>query len=99
MLNLDRFQAITLTREVSEATYENQAENNCFVGSVCLHTNLSNLDDLNIFCVRQQIPLQECDILISATSKNGSTTIATPMFVNKVLKHIDCQLTFCFEKI
>jgi hypothetical protein len=96
-LNLDKFQAITLTREVPRATYDNHPENDRFVGTVCLHENLTNLDDLNIFFVRQNIPLQDCDILISVISENTSMTIATPMFVNKVLKHIDCQLTFSFE--
>tara|TARA_R110002153_G_scaffold10418_3_gene41177 strand:+ start:4723 stop:5022 length:300 start_codon:yes stop_codon:yes gene_type:complete len=99
LLNLDKFQAITLTREVSEATYEQHPENACFVGSVCLNENLDNLDDLNIFCVRQQIPLTECDIHISVASTTGPKTISTPMFVNKVLKHIDCQLTFSFQLI
>lgn len=64
------------------------------MGSVCLNECLNNLDDLNIFYVRQQIPLQDCDILIAITSANDEKTFATPIFVNKVLKHIDCQLTF-----
>lgn len=96
-MNIDKFQAITLTREVAEATYGNNPEKNNFVGSVRLNENLDNLDDLNIFCVRQQIPLQACDILISVMSENASDTINTPLFVNKVLKHIDCQLTFRFK--
>jgi hypothetical protein len=96
LFNLDKFQAITLSREVEGATYSNHPENSCFVGYVCLDEKLNNLDDLNIFYVRQQIPLQDIDILISITSVNSSKTVATPMFVNKVLKHIDCQLTFSF---
>lgn len=67
------------------------------MGLVCLNENLDNLDDLNIFYVRQQIPLQDCDICIVITSANVTDTVATPMFVNKVLKHIDCQLTFSFD--
>lgn len=94
LLNLDKFQAITLNREVHGASYDNHPHNSCFVGFVCLNECLDNLDDLNIFYVRQQIPLQDCDILIAVTSANDQKTIATPMFVNKVLKHIDCQLTF-----
>ena len=97
LLNLDKFQAITLTREVPGAAYDNHPENDCFVGSISLNDNLDNLDDLNIFYVRQQIPIQDCDILISVTSENGTKTVTTPMFINKVLKHIDCQLTFYFE--
>ncbi|WP_232787987.1 hypothetical protein [Paraglaciecola sp. MB-3u-78] len=97
LLNLDKFQAITLLREVDGVTYDHHPEKNCFVGSVGLNQGLDNLDDLNIFYVRQQIPLQDCDILIAVTSDNHSRTVATPMFVNKILKHIDCQLTFSFE--
>jgi hypothetical protein len=85
-----------LIREVPRASYDNHPDNSCFVGSVCLNVCLDNLDDLNIFYVRQQIPLQDCDILIAVTSANEIMTVATPMFVNKVLKHIDCQLTFSF---
>ena len=97
LLNLDKFQAITLIREVDGATYDNHPQNSCCVGSVYLNENLDNLDDLNIFYVRQQLPIQDCDILISVTSENGAATVATPMFVNTVLKHIDCQLTFSFN--
>ena len=79
------------------ATYDNHHQSGCFVGAVGLNESLRNLDDLNIFYVRQQIPLQDCDILVSVTSTDNAKTIATPMFVNKVLKHIDCQLTFSFN--
>jgi hypothetical protein len=85
---------MTLIREVHGASYDNHPHNSCFVGSVCLNECLNNLDDLNIFYVRQQIPLQDCDILIAITSANDEKTFATPILVNKVLKHIDCQLTF-----
>ena len=67
------------------------------MGLVCLNENLDNLDDLNIFYVRQQISLQDCDIRIVVTSANVTDTFAAPMFINKVLKHIDCQLTFSFD--
>ena len=97
LLNLDKFQAITLLREVDGVTYDHHPEKNCFVGLVGLNENLDNLDDLNIFYVRQQISLQDCDICIVITPANITDTVATPMFVNKVLKHIDCQLTFSFN--
>jgi hypothetical protein len=67
------------------------------MGFIELDENLDNLDDLNIFYVRQQIHSQDCDILINVTATNNADTVATPMFVNKVLKHIDCQLTFSFQ--
>jgi len=97
LLNLDKFQAITLLREVAGVTYAPHPEKSCFVGSVGLDQGLDNLDDLNIFYVRQQIPFQDCDILITVISTHTQKTVATPMFVNKILKHIDCQLTFSFH--
>ena len=97
LLNLDKYQAITLLREVDGVTYDHHLQKSCFVGSVSMNQSLDNLDDLNIFFVRQQIPLQDCDILITVTSTHNQRTVATPMFVNKILKHIDCQLTFSFH--
>ena len=79
------------------ATYSAHPQNGSFVGSVCLNKHLENLDDVNIFFVRQQIHLHNCNILISVTSANNTENVVTPMFVNKVLKHIDCQLTFSFN--
>ena len=97
LFNLDKYQALTLHREVAGVTYAPHPEKNGLVGTVCLNQDLDNLDDLNIFYVRQQIPLQDCDILITVISENNQRTVATPMFVNKILKHIDCQLTFSFH--
>ena len=97
LLNLDKYQAITLLREVDGVTYAHHPEKSCFVGSVYMDQGLGNLDDLNIFYVRQQVPLQDCDILIAVTSTHNQRTLTTPMFVNKILKHIDCQLTFSFH--
>lgn len=62
-----------------------------------LNESLDNLDDLNIFYVRQQIPLQDCDMFIDVTSVNDADIITTPLFVNKVLKHIDCPLSLSFN--
>jgi hypothetical protein len=99
LLNLDKFQAMTLMREVAGSTYESHAEKSCFIGSVCLTQSLDNLDDLNIFHVRQQILLQDCDILLSVSAISANKTVTTPLFVNKVLKHIDCQLTLHFKTL
>ncbi|WP_297823973.1 hypothetical protein [uncultured Paraglaciecola sp.] len=97
LFNLDKYQAITLHRELAGVTYAPYPEKNGLVGTVCLDQDLGNSNDLNIFYVRQQIPLQNCDILITVISENNQRTVATPMFVNKILKHIDCQLTFSFH--
>jgi hypothetical protein len=96
-LNLDKFQAITLSREISGATYVQQSEKGNFIGAILLSENLDNLDDLNIFFVRQQVQLSDCDILIFVTAENAPCTIEIPARVNKFLKHIDCKLTFSFQ--
>jgi hypothetical protein len=44
LLNLDKFQAITLFREVDGVTYDHHPEKICFVGSVSLNRSLDNLD-------------------------------------------------------
>ena len=76
------------------AKYAALPNNKGFVGTVCLDEKLENLDELNIFYVRQNIALNSCEIFIHANSDAGQQTIHTPKFVNHVLKHIDCQLTF-----
>jgi hypothetical protein len=57
LLNLDKYRAITLNKEVDGVTYDKHPKKSCFVGSVCLNQSLDNLDDLNFFYVRQQIPI------------------------------------------
>lgn len=93
-LNLDKLQAFTLTKEVAGASYTPHPENKGYIG--CVPLLECHLDNLNIFYVRQQIKLSDCDILIAATTHNTSGTFAIPQIVNKWLKHIDCQLTFSF---
>lgn len=95
-LNLDKLQAFTLTREVQGATYSKDVQNDCYVGSVPLSGHL--LDSLNIFYVRQQVKLIDCDILIALTSSAHSGMFVTPQIVNQMLKHIDCRLTFFFTQ-
>jgi hypothetical protein len=95
-LNLDKLQAITLTREIAGATYESHGDSDCFIGSVALTETLDNINDLNIFYVRQQILLDDCDILISVSSHNQVNKVEIPRIVNKLLKHIDCKLTIVF---
>jgi hypothetical protein len=97
-LNLNKLQAITLAREVQGSVYYEHVEPNCYLGTVTLTEELENLDQLNIYHVRQQILLHDCDILISVTTDNTLDTIETPRLVNKLLKHIDCKITFSFKK-
>ena len=51
LLNLDKFQAITLFREVDGVTYEHHPEKSCFVGSVSLNQSL----DLKIIVAFLQV--------------------------------------------
>lgn len=65
-------------------------------------------DELNDYFIRQQIGYDECDILVEAIIENKdtsikkqdasierkSTEITVPHVVNKMLKYIDCQLTY-----
>ncbi|WP_346766554.1 hypothetical protein [Paraglaciecola sp. 20A4] len=91
-LNLDKMQAFTLSREVEGASYRELAVAGRYEGSVDLKEQ--RLDALNIFFVRQQIAIDECDIFVSANLPYQDSVVVTPSIVNRLLKHIDCQLTF-----
>ncbi|WP_272995172.1 hypothetical protein [Paraglaciecola agarilytica] len=95
-LDLNKMQAFTLQKEVEGAYYTASARDGRFVGSVelCEH----RFDELNIFFVRQQIDITQCDIHIVAKLEQPSQQVAVPLAVNKLLKHIDCQLTFSVIK-
>ncbi|MEP3925708.1 MAG: hypothetical protein ABJM37_08455 [Gilvibacter sp.] len=92
-LNLNKLQGITLTREVTGATYHANNTNGRFTGCVALTGKLDNINDLNVYFVRQQVILDDCDILITVTSQNRPSKIEVPMLVNKLLRHIDCKIT------
>ncbi len=76
------------------ASYHTCPDKGHFVGKVNLDEQLSNLEQLNLFFVRQQITLAECYILLQSRSSIHNEQVLVPAFVNKVLKHIDCQLRF-----
>lgn len=94
--NLNKMQAFTLTKEVPGARYRALADVGVYEGVVALTEHI--LDELTIFFVRQQISLQECDVHIEAVD-TSCTEVATPLIVNKLLKHIDCQLTFSITNL
>jgi hypothetical protein len=93
-LRLDKFQALTLEREVIGATYQQPSEGSYFVGSVPLQEGL--IDDINTFYVRQQVDVNDSDIMISIKSENRQEAFGVPPIVNQFLKHIDCTLTFSY---
>ena len=94
---LNKLQAFTLEREIVGASFEERsdnAEHKYYIGLVPL--THSNLDDINDFYVRQRVALEASDILVSVESDSGEKTLTVPDIVNRMLKYIDCKLSFSF---
>jgi hypothetical protein len=91
---LDKMQAFTLEREILGSSREHQVDNHCYI--VCVPLTDNNLDDINDYYVRQRIDLEACDIFVSVSSGSGTNTFDIPAIVNRMLKYIDCKLTFSF---
>jgi len=96
-LNLDKFQAYSLVREMFGSSYEEQLENNRYTAKVPL--TKQNFEDINDYFVRQRIDLQACDIFVVAKSISKVGIVEIPPIVNKMLKYIDCQITFEFTAV
>ncbi len=94
---LDKMQAFTLEREILGSSWEHLVENNCYL--VCVPLTANNLDDINDYYVRQRIEIEACDIFVSVSSDSGTNTFDIPAIVNRMLKYIDCKLTFSFTVI
>lgn len=85
-------QAYTLKKEIRGAQFYQGDEEDHFVGLVPLEEPL--FDELNDYFIRQQVGFDECDILVEANNENRNAEVAVPHVVNKMLKYIDCQLTY-----
>jgi len=100
LTKLDAMQAYTLKREIEGAYFIKSEElvdekgSDAFFGMVPLKESL--FDELNDYVIRQQIQYDDCDIYVE--SKTASGDIAVPRVVNKLLKYIDCKLTYAFAK-
>ena len=96
LTKLDAMQAYTLKREIEGAYFIKREESgdnqeaDVFVGMVPLQETL--FDELNDYVIRQQIQYDDCDIFVEAKHADGD--IAVPRVVNKLLKYIDCKLTY-----
>lgn len=96
LTKLDAMQAYTLKREIEGAYFIKREGNvddlkaDVFVGMVPLKETL--FDELNDYVIRQQIQYDDCDIFVEAKDATGD--IAVPRVVNKLLKYIDCKLTY-----
>jgi len=95
--NLDKMQALTLEREILGSLRDKHVENNCYVVYVPLTVN--NFDDINDYYVRQRVDIEDCDIFVSVSSGSGTNTFNIPEIVNRMLKYIDCKLSFSFTVI
>ncbi len=96
-INLDKFQAFSLVREIVGSTYEEQVESNRYIAKVPL--TKQNFEEINDYYVRQRIEVQACDIFVSANSTSNIGVVEIPAIVNRMLKYIDCKLTFSFTVV
>ncbi|PKG80660.1 hypothetical protein CXF85_21300 [Colwellia sp. 75C3] len=96
-LSLDKFQAYSLVREILGATHKEEAESNRYIASVPL--TKQNLEDINDYYVRQRVEVEACDIFVSVNTEATTCSIAVPAIVNRMLKYIDCKLTFSYTVI
>lgn len=87
-------QAYTLKREIEGAYFHKHDDSDVFIGLVPLKEAL--FDELNDYVIRQQIQYDECDIYVNAGNAKGEINV--PRVVNKLLKYIDCKLTYAFVK-
>ena len=92
--SLDKMQAFTLEREILGSSRDNHVENNSYV--VCVPLTANTFNEINDYYVRQRIEIEECDIFVSVTSDSGTNILDIPVIVNRMLKYIDCKLTFSF---
>ncbi len=93
-LKLNKLQAYTLKHEVMNASFVENCELDGFLGVVELSE--FNIDEINDFYVRQQVAIEDCDIFAAITSPGNQMTVDVPNVVNRMLKYIDCKLTYSF---
>ncbi len=92
LLKLDMMQAYTFKKEINGASFYKRDNENIFVGTVPLSDDL--FDELNDFVIRQQVQYDDCDIHVESAVCDASTEIEVPRVVNRMLKYIDCKLSY-----
>jgi len=92
---LNKLQAYTLQREVLGASFQEQTNTNVFLG--CVPLNDESMHEINDFFVRQMMRIEDCDIQVSVDSVNDVNSVSVPKVVNRMLKYIDCDLTYSFS--
>ena len=96
-LSLDKFQAYSLVREIVGSTHKEHVENKCYVA--CVPLTPKNFEDINDYYVRQRVEIEACDIFVSVSSDSNKGIVDIPVIVNRMLKYIDCKLTFSFTVV
>ncbi len=96
-LHLNKLQAYTLVRDIPESTHKLPKDKDSYVG--CVPLTAMNIDDINDFYVRQRIDVSDCDIFVAVVSESDTNIIDVSPVVNRMLKYIDCQLTYSFTVI
>jgi hypothetical protein len=91
---LDKMQAFTLEREIVGSLRNDHIEDHFYV--VCVPLTDNNFDDINDYYVRQRVEIEDCDIFVSVASNSGTNLYNIPVIVNRMIKYIDCKLTFSF---
>jgi hypothetical protein len=94
-LSLDKFQAYSLVREILGSTHKEDEDSNRYVAYVPL--TKQNFEDINDYFVRQRVEVEACDIFVSVNSDAKRGDVDVPAIVNRMLKYIDCKLTFSFN--
>ncbi len=87
LLRLNKLQMVTLSRLFADLQVNEFPTH--YAVAVPLSTEL--LEELMMFVVRQQVELDDCDILLQLSTLDVAQ--AVPVSVNQLLKHFDCRLS------
>ena len=94
LLELTEELAKRFVEEVSQSKYALNFKKTNFVGVVPL--NDKTMPELLMFYKKYNIDAETCDIFMSISTGNDTEVWSAPKIVNRLLKHIDCEITFSF---
>jgi len=92
-LSLNRMQSFTLNKELMDAYCIEVEEKKQYLGMVPL--TAMSLDDIIDFYIKQQLTLDDCDILIMVNMEREKVNVSQPVpnIVSDMLKHIECSMS------
>ncbi|TYK66879.1 hypothetical protein [Colwellia echini] len=93
-LALDKFQAYSMVREIIGSSHAENTDTKRYV--CCVPLSVKNFEDINDYFIRQRIAITDCDILVSVSASVNNGIVDIPAIVNRMLKYIDCKLTFAY---